>query len=100
MAFVHMTEANTRTVRLRQILFLGDEKQRKKQHYKKQKQIRCFNIISIAEYWCEIGCTSEGSVNNQSWNTQFPIVKFSQMALFGSCTLYHVSATCKKVGHM
>ena len=45
------------------------------QHYKKLKQIRYFNIINIAEY----RCTSEGSVINQSWSTQFRIATFSQM---------------------
>ena len=45
------------------------------QPYKKLKQIRYFNIINIAEY----RCTSEGSVINQSWSTQFRVATFSQM---------------------
>ena len=28
--------------------------------------VRYFNIINIAQRWCEISCTSEGSVINQS----------------------------------
>ena len=44
----------------------------KRQHYKRLIQIKYFNIISIAECCCEFGCTSEGSVINQSWSTQFP----------------------------
>ena len=72
----------------------------KQQHYKKLKQIRYFNIINIAECWCEIGYTSEGSVINKSWSTQFPVALFSQMALFGSWTTCYVCVKCEKVGHM
>ena len=53
----------------------------KQQQYKKRKQTRCFNIINM-----EIGCTSEGSIVNQSWKGQFPVATFSQMARFGSWT--------------
>ena len=72
----------------------------KQQHYKKPKQIKYFNLINIAKWRCENGCTSEGSVINQSWSTQFLDATFSQMALFGSGTIWYVSATCEKVGHM
>ena len=37
-----------------------------KQHYKKLKQIRNFNVISIAECRCKTNCTSDGSVIKQS----------------------------------
>ena len=72
----------------------------KQQLYKKLKQIRYFNFINIAECWWKIDCTSEGSVINQSWSTQFPVATFCQMALLGSWTTCYVSATCKWVGHM
>ena len=42
MAFVHVTEATTRSVRLRQILFLGDEKQRKKATLQETKADQMF----------------------------------------------------------
>ena len=51
---------------------------RKQQHCKKLKQIRYFNITNITEYWCEIGCTSEGSIINRSWITQYLLAIFSQ----------------------
>ena len=68
----------------------------KQQHYKKFKQIRYFNIINIAECWCEIGCTSECFVINQSWSMQFTVATFSQMDLFGSWTTCYVSAVIYK----
>ena len=75
----------------------------KQKHYNKLKQIWYFNVIDIAECWCEIGCTlctSEGSVINQSWSMQFPIATFSQTALFDSRTTWYVSAMGEKVGHI
>ena len=72
-------------------------KGRKQQNYKKLKQTRYFNNIYIAECWCEIGCTSEGSAMGQSWRTQFPVAAFSQMALFGSWITYYGSATCERL---
>ena len=56
----------------------------KQKHYNKRKQIKYFNIINIAEWWCEIDCISEDSVINQSSSTQFLDATFSQMALFDS----------------
>ena len=64
--------------------FSGKNKGKKQQHYKKFKQIWYFNVINIAECWCEIDCTSEGSVINQSSSMQLPVATFFQMALFGS----------------
>ena len=92
----------------------------KQERYKKLKQIRYFKVyqhclvlmrnrmyfrgfchfIIIAEWWCEIGCTSEGSVINQCWSKQFPVTIFSRMALLGSWATCYVSATCGKVGHV
>ena len=80
--------------------FLVRTKGGKQQHYKKLKQIRYFNIVNIAECLCEIGCTSEGSVINQSWSTHLLVDTFFQMALFVSWTTWCVSATCEKVGPM
>ena len=54
-------------------------KGRAQQHYKKLKQIRYFKIINISECWCEIGYTSEGSIINQSWITNFPLLHFSKL---------------------
>ena len=48
----------------------------RQQYYKKPKQIRCFNVINIAECWWEIFCTSKESIVNQSCSTQFPMVHF------------------------
>ena len=53
-------------LQLSAIDFLVRAKAGEPEHYKKLKQIRYFNIINIAECWCEISCTSEGSVMNQS----------------------------------
>ena len=75
----------------------------KQKHYKKLKQIRYFNVINIAECCCKIGCTlctSEGSVINQSWSTQFPVATFPQKALFDSWITWYASTTCEKVLHM
>ena len=54
----------------------------KQQHYKKLKQIRYFNIINIAECWCEIGCTSEGSVINQVEVGNVVLLHFSKGLCF------------------
>ena len=59
-----------------------------------------FNVINIAECWCKIDFTSEGSLINQSSITQLLVATFSQMALFGLWVTCYVSATCEKVGHM
>ena len=51
----------------------------KQQHYNKLKQVRYFNVINIAECWCEIGCTlytSECSVINQVEVSNFPLLHF------------------------
>ena len=39
---------------------------------------RYFKIINISECWCEIGYTSVGSIINQSWITNFPLLHFSK----------------------
>ena len=69
----------------------------KQQNYKKLKQIRYFNIANIAECWCGISCTSEGSVINQSWSTHFLVDTFFQMALFVSWTTYMSLRRVKKL---
>ena len=55
----------------------GKNKGKKQQRYKKLKQIWYFNVINIAECWYKIGCTSKGSVINQSSSTQLPVTTFS-----------------------
>ena len=72
----------------------------KQRDYKKLQQIRYFHIFNIAECWCEIGCTSKGSVIIQS--LKYPISRCYNLktALFGSSTACYTSATCEKVGHM
>ena len=61
----------SRRARLRRKWFSGENKGRKKQHYKKRKQIRYFIIINTAECWYIIGCTSEGSVRSTDGSLLF-----------------------------
>ena len=71
-----------RSVRLHCKWFSGEKIERKQKHYKKRKLIRCFNIISIAVSWSEIGCSSGVSVINQSWSTNFTLLLFLRCLCF------------------
>ena len=70
------------------MVFGREQREEEQHHYKKRKQIWYFNIIKIAESWCEIGCIYEGSIINQSWSMQFPVANFSKMALFDSWAIW------------
>ena len=39
-------------------------------------------VLTFCEWWCKIGCISEGFVINQKWSTHFLIATFSQMAVW------------------
>ena len=62
-------------------MIFGRKQGQENKHYNKRKQIRYFNIINIAERWCEIGCTSKTSIINQSWSMQFRLAIFFWMTL-------------------
>ena len=62
--------------------FSGKNKGKKQQNYKKLKKIWYFNVINIAECWCEVGSTSEVSVINESSSMQLLVALFFQMVVW------------------
>ena len=61
--------------------FLVRKKIGKQQHYKKRKQIRYFNTVNIAEWWCESAVVLKVPSLVDMRSTQFLVATFLQLAL-------------------
>ena len=72
-------------------MIFGRKQGQENKHYNKRKQIRYFNIINIAERWCEIGCTSKTSITNPKLKYA---VSSSYIFLDDSTWLYKCQCFC------